>query len=70
MYVAARNGGRRTVRNTVGTVTLHVLIVEDDEDFVDELRETIDTLPGDSTSASPAVGSRPMRCWMTDFSTW
>ena len=29
-------------------MTLHVLIVEDDEDFVDELRETIARLPGDS----------------------
>ena len=29
-------------------MTLHVLIVEDDEDFVEELRETIACLPGDS----------------------
>lgn len=29
-------------------MTLHVLIVEDDDDFVDELRETIAALPGDS----------------------
>ena len=29
-------------------MTLHVLIVEDDEDFVEELRETITRLPGDS----------------------
>ena len=28
-------------------MTLHVLIVEDDDDFVDELRETIAALPGD-----------------------
>ncbi len=48
MYVAAGNGGRRAVRDTVGTMTLHVLIVEDDDDFVEELRETIEELPGDS----------------------
>ena len=29
-------------------MTLHVLIVEDDDDFVDELRETIADLPGES----------------------
>ena len=29
-------------------MTLHVLVVEDDEDFVEELRETIARLPGDS----------------------
>lgn len=29
-------------------MTLHVLIIEDDDDFVDELRETIAALPGDS----------------------
>lgn len=29
-------------------MTLHVLIVEDDEDFVEELRETIARMPGDS----------------------
>ncbi len=29
-------------------MTLHLLIVEDDEDFVEELRETIALLPGDS----------------------
>ena len=32
----------------MGTMTLHVLIVEDDDAFVEELHETIASLPGDS----------------------
>lgn len=56
MYVAACNGGRRTVRDTVGKLTLHVLIVEDDDGFVDELRETIAVLPG--ASIIRVAGSR------------
>ena len=31
-------------------MTLHVLIVEDDEDFVEELREIIENLPGDNNT--------------------
>ncbi|MCY4136862.1 MAG: response regulator [Rhodobacteraceae bacterium] len=37
-------------------MTLHVLIVEDDDDFVDELRATIAALPGDSNIS--IAGSR------------
>ena len=45
-------------------MTLHVLIVEDDDDFVDELRETIATLPGDSNIR--IAGSRDQAYEMLD----
>lgn len=45
-------------------MTLHVLIVEDDDDFVDELRETIAALPGDSIIR--VAGSRDQAYEMLD----
>lgn len=56
MHIAACNGGWRTVRDPVGTVTLHVLIVEDDDNFVAELSETIEDLLG--VSDIRVAGSR------------
>ena len=43
-------------------MTLHVLIVEDDEDFVEELRETIGHLPG--VHKIRIAGSRDQACEM------
>ena len=45
-------------------MTLHVLLVEDDDDFVDELRETIAALPGDSNIR--VAGSRDQAYEMLD----
>lgn len=45
-------------------MTLHVLIIEDDDDFVDELRETIAVLPGDSNIR--VAGSRDRAHEMLD----
>ena len=45
-------------------MTLHVLIVEDNEDFVDELRETIRILPGGSNIC--VAGSRDQAYEMLD----
>ncbi len=45
-------------------MTLHVLIIEDDDDFVDELRETISALPGHSNIR--VAGSRDQAYEMLD----
>ena len=64
MYVALYNGMQHTVRDTVETMTLHVLIVEDNEDFVEELYETINRLPGGSKIQ--IAGSRDQAYKMLD----
>jgi len=47
-------------------MTLHLLIVEDDDDFVDELRRTIENLPGDKNIR--VAGSRNQAYEMLDES--
>lgn len=46
MYFAARDEGRSSIRIKVADLSLHVLLVEDDDDFVDEVTEVFKTIPG------------------------